>query len=237
MTAEQRAKDIECFYKLLKQLEKRVGGKKPKLKEFMSVVPADTKGVYFIFETGEYRHRDGCKLRVVRVGSHGFTAKSRSTIWTRLFEHLMPYGRSVFRDHVRVAMKKRSGKSDSLKRDERDELERCITRYIGEMPFLWVKIGGADGHRERRDLERSSIKLLSARGIEGASESWCKWLGMSSNKVEIRSSGLWNVQHTKRRDYQSGFLDTLKSRIEETEALSSQDEGSDSPMCADSIDN
>ena len=44
-------------------------------------------GIYFFCEAGEARSRSGAGLRVVRVGTHGLKAGSRSTLWKRLSQH------------------------------------------------------------------------------------------------------------------------------------------------------
>ena len=204
----QREKDIECFYELLEQLEERVGGSHP-IKDFPSVVPPTAKGVYFIFESGEVRSRKSDQPRVVRVGTHGLTARSRSTIWTRLFEHLMANGRSVFRNDVNRALRKRGGCDDDLNHSER------ITRYIGRMPFLWVEVDGEEGHEKRKYIERNAIALLSGRNKAARDKPSDCWLGLKSEKSAVRESGLWNVNHTK-SNYDQAFLTDLKCCVENT---------------------
>ena len=190
------------------RLNERIGG--PHLiKDFASVVPPTAKGVYFIFESGEIRSPESDQPRVVRVGTHGLTARSRSTIWTRLFEHLMANGRSVFRYDINRALRNRDDGPTGRNHSER------ITRYIGRMPFLWVEVDGEDGHEKRRYIERNAIALLSGRhGDAPYKPSHC-WLGLSSEKPAVQKSGLWNVNHTK-SDYNRAFLTDLKCCIEHT---------------------
>ncbi|MYA59407.1 MAG: hypothetical protein F4X40_02460 [Chloroflexi bacterium] len=208
-----RKADTKCFYELMDRLEQRVGGPHL-LKDFMSVVAPTEKGVYFIFEPEEYRIDSREKLRVVRVGTHGLIADSRSTIWTRLFEHLMANGRSVFRSQVNQALKCAGHDEGSTGRDHSER----ITRRIGSMRFLWVRVNGDNDHTERKYIETNTIKLLSARNSNATHQPSPNWLGKHSNKSEVRCSGLWNVQHTKPGDYNSEFLNDLENCIRVTEA-------------------
>ena len=203
--------DTKCFYELIDRLEQRVGGPHL-LKDFMSVIAPTEKGVYFIFEPEEYRIDSREKLRVVRVGTHGLTKGSRSTIWTRLFEHLMANGRSVFRSQVNHALK---CAGDSLGHNH----SARITRKIGSMRFLWVKVDGDNGYIERKKLEKNAIKLLSACNGGAIHQPSCSWLGTHSDKAEVRNSGLWNVHHTKRGDYESEFLNDPSRYVDVTEAF------------------
>ena len=220
----QREKDIECFYRLLVRLEKRVGGKRT-LDEFSTGIGPPMKGVYFFFEPNEYRSNDSAELRVVRVGTH---TGQTSTAWTRLFEHKIDYGRSVFRDHVRAALRNRTKQRSAVSY----HLEQFVSRYIGKMPFLWVKI---DEAKSRKFIERNAVALLS---------NWCKrglidppskcWLGqhrydpsrtdLSSQKLlnnrKVASSGLWNVQYVGNR-YCTNFLEELNRFIDDTPKIAS----------------
>ena len=205
-----RKADIERFYELMERLNERVGGPHL-LKHFMSVVAPTEKGVYFIFEPAEFRCDASEELRVVRVGSHGLTARSRSTIWTRLFEHQMANGRSVFRTQINQALKKR-GVSEAM--NTAHSHSHYISKYIGEMRFLWVNIEGEKSHSERKRIEANAIALLSNRNKHPINLPSKRWLGNYSAKREIRKSGLWNVQHTN-NDHKSGFLEELKTRIEQ----------------------
>ena len=46
-----------------------------------------TRGIYFFCEAGEARSSSGAGLRIVRVGTHGLKAGSRSKLWARLSQH------------------------------------------------------------------------------------------------------------------------------------------------------
>ncbi len=232
MPEPDRKCDIESFYKLLNELEERVGGKRT-LDEFGTGIGRPVKGVYFLFEPGEHLDGDPKKQRVVRVGSHGRRANSRSTIWTRLFEHKLDGGRSIFRNHVNAALRKKAQKEERWLENHRHGA--CISKYIGRMPFIWVKVDGEEGHKKRGYIERNAIKLLSTFDRVGDTVSPSDdWLGKWSPKSEIRKSGLWNVQHTKKADYCPSFLSDLRVYIENTEDITEHDADWNRSVCLDS---
>lgn len=206
-----RKTDVDCFYALMSQLSERIGGPHP-LINFSSVVSPGVKGVYYIFESGETR--DGSdSLRVVRVGTHGLTANSRSTIWTRLFEHLMYNGRSVFRVHVRDALRERACEPNQ---DPYSVDSRSITDHIGNMRFMWVQVDEENGHDTRKMIERDSIALLSNRKPDSIDPPSSSWLGRSASHHAVRKSGLWNVHYTSHKKYAPDFLTVLKTHVENT---------------------
>ena len=224
----EREQDIERFYNLLGRLEERVGPKR-KLANCHWNMGWPDRGVYFFFEKGETRSTHPTDLRVVRIGTHAVTARSRSKLWHRLYEHKQDGGRSVFRDHVNKALRNRAKCKGS---DRQHNHTRCISRYIGQMPFLWVNVDGHNGHKMRTFIESNVIKLLSARRAEGADLTSSVWLGRYSDKEQIQRSGLWNVQHTKGH-YVSSFLDELELCFEGTGKLKEPSDEWDSPLCVD----
>ena len=217
-----RIADTDRFYELMDRLERRVGGPHL-LMDFSSVVSPGDKGVYFVFENGECRANSEA-LRVVRVGTHGLTARSRSTIWTRLFEHLMFNGRSVFRDHVNASLLNRAGAS---RKDIEHRHSACITEHIGNMPFLWVRVDGDDGHTMRSKIEKNAIALLSNFHDSAIDKPSHEWLGkhrvnkfdVKSNHEKLAKSGLWNVDFVGRKGYKRSFLGDLESAIYKTSSL------------------
>ena len=192
--AADRNEHIDRFYELLGLLEDRVGGKRM-LKDCHRNMGWPERGVYFFFEEGQLRSQSQNDLRVVRVGTHAVTARSKSRLWHRLYEHKQDGGRSVFRDHVNRALKTRAAANGQHPEHNHT---RCISRYIGRMPFLWLNVDGDGGYQRRTCLERNAIALLSNwRKRDGQINPVGNWLGMHSTKPEIKGSGLWNVQHVK----------------------------------------
>ena len=218
-----REGDTERFYGLLARLEERVGGKR-KLSESHWNMGWPRRGVYFFFAESETRSNPIGGLRVVRVGTHAVTAKSKSWLWNRLYEHKQDGGRSVFRDHVNHALRKRTANGAEHNHT------RCISSYIGQMPFLWINVDGDDSHNLRKPIERNAIALLSDFNGKATDEQSRHWLGNCSDNEAVNLSGLWNVQHTK-HGYNPSFLSEMKACIEQTVALNESDESWDSPTC------
>ena len=81
-----RLADTRRFYDLLDRLEARIGGRRM-LADCNGGMNWPNRGIYFFCEAGEARSSSGAGLRVVRVGTHGLKAGSRSTLWARLSQH------------------------------------------------------------------------------------------------------------------------------------------------------
>jgi hypothetical protein len=243
-----RTDDLDRLYGLLDQLEDRLGGKR-RLKNCTGRMNWPEHGVYFFFSPGEIRARaSGEQLRVTRVGTHAVSEGSSQTLWDRLKQHYgtgsrsadHPHGGdqrgSVFRREVGRALIARHDLSDQYPewdlrrikssdrerdviRDEEYPLERWVSTYIRELPFLWVTVDDEPGkHSERAVIERNALGLLSnlERPALDPRPDW--WLGTDSQQQKIRQSGLWNVRDVE-VEYDPEFLDLLERRIDETEPL------------------
>ena len=77
---------VEEFYKLLQTLERKLSGKR-ELRSCNGRMIWPERGVYFFFESGEYREANSQVMRVVRVGTHAITDGSMTTLWKRLKQH------------------------------------------------------------------------------------------------------------------------------------------------------
>ena len=218
-----RSKDVERFYELLARLELRVGGMR-NLANCHRNMGWPQRGVYFFFEEGEFRAESDAVLRVVRVGTHAVTAKSKSRLWNRLYEHKQDGGRSVFRDHINRALLNRAGP------ERAHNHSRCISEYIGQMPFLWLDVDGENGHRRRTRLEKNAIALLSYWRSDAVGQPSDCWLGRDSTKDKIKRSGLWNVQHVK-GSCDGSFLEVMAECVSQTGNLNEPPEDWDSPVC------
>ena len=204
---------LETLYASLQALEGELGGTR-RLSDCHGRMPWPSHGIYLFFEDGEWRE-DGRALRVVRVGTHALTARSRTTLWQRLSQHRGNVGGtnpgggnhrgSVFRLHIGTALINRDGwegaaptwgKGSSAPREVRDreaELEKAVSRHLGAMPFLWLSV---PDRAERGSIERDLIALLSGARRTHADPASPRWLGLCADRPAIRESGLWNVNHT-----------------------------------------
>lgn len=231
MTTARQA-HLEEFYGFLHELAVREGGPR-RLAACTGRDGWPASGVYFFFEDGETR-ADGTN-RIVRVGTHGLRPTSNTTLWQRLRQHRgQAHGRkpgggnhrgSIFRQHVGTALIQRDGLPDGLLRSwtsntsdpewaqEEDQLERAVSRHIGEMPFLWLAVPTRpDGTSERSYIERNSIALLS-RLVGGLDQPSTAWLGHHATSGKVRHSGLWNSNHVNEA-YDPAFLRLLATLTE-----------------------
>jgi hypothetical protein len=236
-----RPDDLDRLYALLDDLSRRVGGPR-KLKDCTGYMDWPDRGVYVFLEPGEPRASSD-QPRVTRVGTHAVSAGSSTTLWDRLKQHYgtgsgssdHPHGGghrgSVYRKRVGEALIERHGLHDdypdwhdrwssidrerSVVRDEEYVLERRVSAYLREQPFLWVDLDDEPGpDSDRAYVERNVIALLSDVGGQVGPRDDC-WLGRHSRSPEIRESGLWNVNHVGEA-YDPTALDLLAAAVEDT---------------------
>jgi hypothetical protein len=236
-----RQDDLDRFYRLLDNLARRVGGPR-KLKRCTGYMDWPDRGVYVFLEPGETRSTG--QLRVTRVGTHAVSAGSSTTLWNRLKQHYgtgsgsadHPHGGnhrgSVYRKRVGEAIIEKHALHDdypdwdarwsaidrdrSTVRDEEYILERRVSAYIREQPFLWIALDDEPGpDSDRAYVERNAIALLSALGASTAEPRADDWLGRHSRSPAIRESGLWNVDHVDEA-YDPDVLDRLARAVEDT---------------------
>ncbi len=211
-----RCEDLNTFYELLGELRERVGGCR-RLQECTGKSGWPERGVYFFFEDGEFR--EGQKtMRVVRVGTHAITATSKTTLWNRLHTHRGHsdlggnHRGSIFRKRIGEALWKGKSHPNDLTRTwgvrssasgpvrlAEAPLEREVSTYIGQMPFLWINVPDEPSRNsDRAYLELNSIALLSNFERSGIDSPSPHWLGLQSSKITIRESGLWNTNHVEK---------------------------------------
>ena len=217
-----RQDDLDYFYELLDDLKDRLGGTR-KLKNCDGYMDWPDRGVYFFLEPGETRGSTD-QARVTRVGTHAVSEGSTTSLWNRLKGHYgtgigsenHPHGGShrgsVYRKRVGEAIiekydlhddypewdKRWSGieRERSEVRDEEYIMERRVSTYIREQPFLWVEVDDEPGpDSDRAYLEQNAIALLSNYDKPTLDARDDGWLGKYSRSREIRESGLWNVNH------------------------------------------
>lgn len=236
-----RLHDLQRFYRLLEVLEKRLDGKR-RLADCHGRMEWPGRGVYFFFEPGELRAESGAGPRVVRVGTHALTAKSRTSLWKRLAQH-RGIGKtgggnhrgSIFRLIVGAAIKRRDGSSEpaswgvgadpgsaarvlecdrSTIGETESALEQAVSEHIGRMTFIWLEVDDPPGPNSLRALiERNAIALLSNYDRAPLDPPSASWLGAHSDRERVRRSGLWNNRHVEER-HDSSFLGTLEDLIE-----------------------
>ena len=93
------------------------------------------------------------------------------------------------------------------------DLERRVSSYIGQMPFLWLNIDDLPGPKSLRGLvERNAMALLSGAVEPAADKPSRQWLGEFSDRPRVCASGPWNNNHVEER-YDPAFLDTLEKLV------------------------
>lgn len=168
-------------------------------------------GVYIFLDHKE-RNFLGNFPRIVRVGTHGVSAGSRSTLRIRLRTHLGSgdgsgsHRASVFRLHVGRAMLNAAAATDRLPswgqgqdapRDVRASEtahEKLVTAYLAELEVFLLDINDVSGTSSMRAFAETQLIALLTEGyihIDSASE---HWLGSRSPSDVIRKSGLWNIR-------------------------------------------
>lgn len=220
-----RLEDLIRLYSILDVLDGISGGKRP----LAQVGPSGDwplRGVYFFFDTREVRSGSGSGLRLVRIGTHALKVDARSTLYGRLRQHagnISDLGGnhrgSIFRLLVGDALLRHDnglhcpswGKKGRLDKVVEAKLEFAVSNYLGQLLFLCLPILDAPEPKSLRGyIERNVIALASgSQGvvIDPPSESW---LGHSSSRSKVQSSGLWNQRHVN-ESYDPKFLDELES--------------------------
>jgi hypothetical protein len=188
------------------------------------------RGVYFFSENGESRSGSGTGYRIVRVGTHAVSNGARTTLWNRLAQHRGTkslggnHRGSVFRKLVGQALAAKDpilevatwGKGQSAAQSVRSAeraLEEEVSRYIGDMSFLWLPVNDSPSPRSRRAyIERNSIALLSNVAADCGvcpDQPSSNWLGLWCPKEDVRLSGLWNSRNVH-ETYDPVFLDEME---------------------------
>lgn len=227
-----RVAHLADFYAIMERLSQGIGGARS-LAKCTGRLDWPRRGVYFFFEPKEPRTDSGTGPRVVRVGTHALTSRSRTTLWNRLSNHrgVATSGRgnhrgSIFRLLVGTALIRTQpscavdtwGQGSSADRETRDAegpLEQLVTRVIGEMPLLWLRVDDEPGPESQRAfVERNSIGLLSNLNRTPCDPPSPTWLGHQCDRPKVRQSGLWNQQHVE-DSYDPRFLDALSRLVDE----------------------
>ncbi|MTI80846.1 MAG: hypothetical protein FH758_08180 [Firmicutes bacterium] len=224
-------KDLDRFYEILDMLRQRVGGYRY-LRSCTGRMDWPKQGVYFFFEPGETRVSSDA-VRVVRVGTHAVSEGSKTTLWNRLITHRGTtsgtgnHRGSIFRLHVGTALLATGeyphtvrgswGKGSSAPKEVKlveSGLEQKVSKYIGSMPFLWVRVEDVAGKNSlRKYIERNAVALLSNVVNKKQDQPSANWLGHHCLHQDVQLSGLWNVDHVY-EDYDPDFLVVFKDLAE-----------------------
>jgi hypothetical protein len=224
----QRRDELIRFYSILDLLSEKIGGAR-RLAGCSSHMLWPKRGVYFFQEEGENRSDSGTGPRIVRVGTHAVRARSRTTLWKRLRHHRGSvktggghHRGSVFRLLVGKALIEKEDlvcktwADKTVKANARHaeiDLERLVSRVIGNMRVLWLAIDDEPGPRSRRAyIEQHSIALLSNYNKPKVDHPSGDWLGHFSCIETVVKSGLWNQDYVE-KTCDARFLDTFDEMV------------------------
>ena len=179
-------------------------------------------GLYLFFERGELAECRGLTVdRIVRVGTHRVNGRFRK----RVLQHYGPVSPlggnrrgSIFRKHVGAALLRKADPYDTGLKDWLAKngppfptLEAEVSRTLrGNFTFVCFPV---DNREERLRLEGGLIALLAQHPLRGPSTGW---LGRHALAGEIRSSGLWNVQHIADDPITPADLERLSELVQVT---------------------
>lgn len=223
----ERLETLDRLYDLFDLYENKMGGI-IQFKELGNDKFIPKRGVYVFFSENEKRLFSTNRNRIVRVGTHAVSQGSKSTLYNRLKTHKGNsnldgnHRSSIFRLHVGNAlMNKLNITCDSwgkdfpstevLKKQELD-IEKEVSKYIGEMPVLLINIDDkVSKFSDRSYIEQNLIALISGKynPIDFYNQSW---LGNYSINDSVKKSSLWNVDYTD-KGYQQNFLDVLEIHL------------------------
>ena len=222
MSDKTRLEDVKRFYEILGKLECRVGDRRI-LAECSRSSGWPTQGVYFFMENSGKRSESGEGLRVVRVGAS-------SSLWNRLSAH--KNGNSVFGRLIGSALINKHGINYayyrwwSQKKSEQDpamekSIKRCVSKTIGKMPLLWLKV---DDAYLQSYIEGNATTLLSNFWRKTIDAPSATWLGYHSTDKQgnliykVRESGLWSQDFVE-MGYPPEFLDKLEELVDQMEIV------------------
>jgi hypothetical protein len=221
--------DLNSMYATIGRLHKSMPPKP--FKQFIQD-EMPKSGVYLFFDKSETRLASG-GLRIVRIGTHGVAAGSKASLRDRMRTHFGSgtgggnHRSSIFRLHVGRSLINRGDvpsapswgtpEFPSSLRDRKQEeaVEAAVSEYIGDLSVSVLNIpGDSSKHNDRAYVEQNLIALVSNvfRPLDPPSHSW---LGNHSDKLEIRKSGIWNVNHTA-QTYERAFMPMLDYYVAHT---------------------
>jgi hypothetical protein len=209
----ERFRDLRKLYGLIDLARQR--GETFLLRE-LSDQSLPERGVYIFIDRNE-RNVFGDGYRIVRIGTHGVSRGSKSTLRDRLRNHMGPsqgaggHRGSVFRLHVGRAMLEAQpqgwgalptwGVGQQASKDILEgELahERLVTKYLGELEVFILPINDEPSKNSlRAKVETQLIGLMSADDIPIECPS-TTWLGLHSPMPTIAATGLWNIRDVGR---------------------------------------
>ena len=223
----------KAFHEIVKLNNILIGGNNQgrrlsELSEFSKKLPH--RGIYIFIDENE-KSKFNSFGRIVRVGTHAVSMGAKSSLNNRLRTHRGSEDKrgshrsSIFRLHVGNALKKKhpnkwktpnwgvGSTAEKSIREKEQSLEMSVSKYIGELRFLWLNIPDEAGPKsDRAFIERQLIGILSSYNIL-KNRNFRPWLGLKSTDHRISLSGLWNLNHLYCKPHKD-FVDVYKKYVE-----------------------
>jgi hypothetical protein len=211
------AGDLDRFYDLLGRLEGAIGGRRT-LADCHGRLGWPLRGVYCFFEPGETRP-DGSP-RVTRVGTHALTTMSQAptpaAATTGGRSSAATSARRCWPATATLRGRRRRGGGAAPPPGRwwwPNSRTRCRSAPTCGRCRLWLAVDDPPGRTSHRGvIERGAIGLLSRRINLLADPPSPGWLGQHALAPEIRTSGLWNVNHVD-EPYDPVFLEVLEGQV------------------------
>ncbi len=212
--AETRHEWIQALYKSLER--QFVADQVFRLCD-LATTTLPSKGVYIFMDPAEVSAYSAMVPRIVRIGTHGVSLNSKSTLRNRLRTHKgteAGYGNhrgSIFRLHVGRAIIARDDISDGAQnwgigstapqdiREAEIKLEKYVSETLSQYLVAFIPADDvSSANSVRSDIESGLITLLT-EDMAILDTPTNKWLGNYSDREVIAHSGLWNIRHVGAR--------------------------------------
>jgi len=224
----KRTQDLNRMYELLNQkaFKDKFHFKFPNLSGGKII---SKRGVYLFTMDSEARLFHSDIERIVRVGTHAVSYKSKSTLWQRLKTHRGKnngsgnHRSSVFRLHIGSSIINKEslvcptwgiGQSKpEFDHPIEPKIERLVSEYMLAMSVMYISVNDkASKFSDRAYLEQNMIALISEQRIplDVADENW---LGFNCINESVQKSSIWNVNYTDKH-YDPRFIDVLEKYID-----------------------
>ena len=215
----------------------------PLVKFPFEIASLPDNGIYFFYEKGEFWGHGDKKLRIVRVGTHkGNNFKSRISEHFLINESKMnfksnrpkPSDRSIFRKNIGRALlnksndpylpiweidfttvKKREELGDLRDIEKEKLIEEEVTKNLREK--FWFRFIIIDDEKQRIGSEGLESLIIGTLAKCQKCKPSPGWLGNFSPKSQIRSSGLWVVQHLKSSELEDLDMKNIEELVKRTE--------------------
>lgn len=239
--AGDRPEPLQRFYSALSDLNRVLDG--PHFLSEYQDLSFPNRGIYVFFSPGtDLESAPPSRWQISRIGTVGVSEGSSNPLRSRLRQHRgnaqgefasggnhrgsimrLHIGRSII-DHEGLeetypdwGLPTRKLDDTRAVREIEHPLEKRVSDYIRDLPFLWVDIPGEPGSRcDRAKIERNLIALVSQIRRQSAGGVDADWLGYYSPRPEINQTGLWNIEHVNEL-YNPAIVDSFEEYIGEME--------------------